>query len=58
MTELLAKIIETHGGRLWAAANDGPGVTFAFSIPVAPNDSLQPSARQLTEAVTPNTNGS
>ena len=51
-------IIENHGGRLWAAANDGPGVTFAFSIPVAPNDSLQPSAGQLTEAVTPNTNGS
>ncbi len=26
-------IIETHNGRLWAAPNDGPGVTFAFSIP-------------------------
>ena len=26
-------IIENHGGRLWAAANDGPGVTVAFSIP-------------------------
>jgi PAS domain S-box-containing protein len=26
-------IIEAHGGRLWAAANDGPGATFAFSIP-------------------------
>jgi len=39
-------IIENHGGRLWAVANDGPGVTFAFSIPVAPNDSLQSSAGQ------------
>ena len=26
-------IIEAHGGRLWAAANDGPGVTFAFALP-------------------------
>jgi C4-dicarboxylate-specific signal transduction histidine kinase len=26
-------IIESHGGRLWAAPNDGPGATFAFSIP-------------------------
>ena len=40
-------IIENHGGRLWAMVNDGPGVTFAFSIPVAADDALQPSARQL-----------
>jgi len=26
-------IIEAHRGRLWATANDGPGATFAFSIP-------------------------
>jgi signal transduction histidine kinase len=26
-------IIENHHGRLWAAANDGPGATFSFSIP-------------------------
>jgi PAS domain S-box-containing protein len=26
-------IIEAHGGRLRAAANDGPGATFAFSVP-------------------------
>ena len=26
-------IIESHGGRLWATPNDGPGATFAFSIP-------------------------
>lgn len=26
-------IIEHHGGHLWATPNDGPGVTFAFSIP-------------------------
>ena len=28
-------IIERHHGRLWATANDGPGATFAFSIPAA-----------------------
>jgi PAS domain S-box-containing protein len=26
-------IIEANHGRLWATANDGPGATFAFSIP-------------------------
>ena len=28
-------IIEAHHGRLWVTANDGPGATFAFSIPCA-----------------------
>ncbi len=28
-------IIEAHQGRLWASANDGPGATFAFSIPTS-----------------------
>jgi PAS domain S-box-containing protein len=27
-------IIEAHGGRIWADANSGPGVTLSFSIPV------------------------
>jgi PAS domain S-box-containing protein len=26
-------IVEAHHGRLWAVQNDGPGATFAFSIP-------------------------
>jgi hypothetical protein len=26
-------IVESHGGRLWAVANEGPGATFSFSIP-------------------------
>jgi len=28
-------IIEHHHGRLWATPNEGPGVTFSFSIPCA-----------------------
>jgi signal transduction histidine kinase len=26
-------IIESHKGRIWATANEGPGATFSFSIP-------------------------
>lgn len=29
-------IIERHRGRLWVAPNDGPGATFAFSVPCGP----------------------
>jgi signal transduction histidine kinase len=35
-------IIENHRGRLWAVSNDGPGVTFAFSIPCRPEASIDP----------------
>ncbi|MDQ0324000.1 PAS domain S-box-containing protein [Pararhizobium capsulatum DSM 1112] len=28
-------IIESHGGRMWARPNDGPGVTMSFSVPRA-----------------------
>jgi PAS domain S-box-containing protein len=31
-------IIENHRGRLWATPNNGPGVTFSFSIPCAVED--------------------
>jgi len=27
-------IVEAHGGRIWAEANDGPGLTIGFSIPI------------------------
>jgi PAS domain S-box-containing protein len=27
-------IIESHGGRLWAAPNSGPGATFQFALPL------------------------
>jgi signal transduction histidine kinase len=26
-------IVQSHRGRIWATANDGPGVTFSVSIP-------------------------
>jgi signal transduction histidine kinase len=29
-------IIESHDGRLWAEANDGPGATFSFWLPATP----------------------
>jgi hypothetical protein len=29
-------IIERHHGRMWAEPNDGPGATFAFTIPSRP----------------------
>jgi C4-dicarboxylate-specific signal transduction histidine kinase len=31
-------IVESHKGRVWAVPNDGPGATFAFSIPGRPAD--------------------
>jgi signal transduction histidine kinase len=31
-------IVERHNGRLWVEPNDGPGTTFAFSVPCRPGD--------------------
>jgi PAS domain S-box-containing protein len=29
-------IVEMHGGKIWAAPNDGPGATMRFTLPAAP----------------------
>src|SRR5262249_8081752 len=45
-------IIERHNGSLRAAANDGPGATFSFSIPQASEDvttTPNPNAGSLTD---------
>jgi signal transduction histidine kinase len=38
-------IVESHGGRLWATANAGPGVTFLFTLLIEAGE--QPSSQQL-----------
>ncbi len=37
-------IIERHGGRIWAAHNEGPGAAFSFSVPIVAEDAA--SARR------------
>jgi PAS domain S-box-containing protein len=40
-------IIENHHGRLWATLNGGPGATFSFSIPQAPEGLARAGIRNL-----------
>jgi signal transduction histidine kinase len=41
-------IIEGHHGRLWATPNDGPGATFALSIPRSPEAVTDVESRGAT----------
>ena len=27
-------VVESHGGRIWATANSGPGATFQLTLPI------------------------
>jgi len=36
-------IVESHAGRIWAMPNDGPGTTFSFTIPCAPQCAVHPT---------------
>jgi PAS domain S-box-containing protein len=44
-------IIESHHGRLWAVANDGPGAAFSFSIPRGPRRATGVSNETMTDAM-------
>jgi signal transduction histidine kinase len=44
-------IIESHHGRLWAISNDGPGVTFCFSIPLRPDENLAVHAAERYQSM-------
>jgi C4-dicarboxylate-specific signal transduction histidine kinase len=47
-------IIENHRGRLWAQPNDGPGVTFAFSVPCTSEaEPAAPGSAQQSAAADP-----
>ncbi len=43
-------IIENHGGRLWAEPNDGPGVSFTFTVPCR-SDGPAPAAEPARAAI-------
>jgi signal transduction histidine kinase len=44
-------IVEAHGGRLWATANAGTGVTFRFTLPVAAAHAAAAHADRAVEAL-------
>jgi PAS domain S-box-containing protein len=51
-------IIEAHGGRIWAAPNDGPGLTVQFSVPAGTGNSIIGKERPAVLVVDDNAEGS
>jgi signal transduction histidine kinase len=43
-------IVERHGGRMWTAGNEGPGVSFSFSVPLLPEQKTDAETTVRTEA--------
>lgn len=50
-------IVESHGGRIWAIPNDGPGATFLFSIPCGAGRSVAADPADSAAAAQPAVDG-
>ena len=43
-------IVESHGGRIWATSNDGPGAVFHFTLPIPPPVDASTAASSITQS--------
>ena len=39
-TELVGQMVEAHGGRMWASANEPRGAVFQFTLPLEQDESI------------------